>query len=265
MTGPVIQTAAVDVFLALRHPGTGHVLFGLRAAHLYAGGDYNLVSGKAEPGESAVRALIREAAEEAGITLRPADVCPLGAVHTVGSDRPRIGLVFTATHDEHRHGPVVNSEPGKCDGLVWADPWDPPQPLEQYNAAAVALVNTPELGIVAHGWPDAEHRMRLEPRWLRLVQSGAKTVELRLADERRAALHPGHVITFSSTSPGAQVSVRIVWLRRFADVEQLLETVPASSIGGPGATNKEIRAAVDSIYGERATEAGILAVGFATK
>src|SRR5262245_51925667 len=100
-----VQQAVVDVFIALRHPGSGELLFGLRLPHLFAGGQYNLISGKAEPGDPAVDALIREAREEAGITLDPADLHPLGAVHTAGSGGlPRIGLVYSAVYDAGRHG-----------------------------------------------------------------------------------------------------------------------------------------------------------------
>ncbi len=264
MTAPAVQTAVVDVFLALQHPDTGQILFGLRAAHLYAGGQYNLISGKAEPGESAVEGLLREAREEAGVRLQACDVRPLGAVHTVGgAGQPRIGLVFTAVHDAARHGPVVNAEPDKCGELIWADPARPPQPLETYNAAALALVTSPQLGIVTHGWPGDSHRMGLQPHWFDLVRSGAKTVELRLVDERRSALHPGQLITFSTAIHCSEHTARITWLRRFPSVKHVLEFVPAEAIGGPGATSEEVAAAYDGIYGQRAQSGDVLAIGLA--
>jgi len=99
-----------------------------------------------------VTAMIREAREEAGIRLTATDLQPLGAVHTIGGDRPRVGFAFAADHDEDRHGAVVNAEPAKCDGLVWAAPDEPPQPLESYNAAVLELHNGQQ-ALVLHGWP----------------------------------------------------------------------------------------------------------------
>ncbi|MEV0453798.1 NUDIX domain-containing protein [Catellatospora methionotrophica] len=115
------QLAVVDVMLVLRDRA-GRVLFARRAAHLYAGGQYNLVSGKAEPGEDVYTAMAREAHEEVGVLLPVSDLRPLGVVHTAGSHRPRTGFVFLAEHDPDRHGAVVNAEPDKCDDLIWAHP-----------------------------------------------------------------------------------------------------------------------------------------------
>ncbi len=146
------QTAAVDVCIILSYD-QGRDLFGLRAPQLYAGGEYNLVSGKAEPGEDAVAAMMREAHEEVGVRLTREDLHPFGVVHTAGSDGPRVGFVFGATYRPERHGAVRNAEPAKCDGLVWADPRQPPQPLESYNAAALRHVSGEAGPVILHGWP----------------------------------------------------------------------------------------------------------------
>lgn len=145
------QTAAVDVFLILLD-GQGRVLFGLRAPHLYAGGEYNLISGKVEPGEDVVSAVIREAREEAGVCLARDDVRALGVVHTACGQAPRVGFVFTSAYEPHRHGPVVNAEPAKCGGLIWADPRQPPHLLESYNAAALKHLSGTVGPVILHGW-----------------------------------------------------------------------------------------------------------------
>lgn len=153
MTPQQPQTAAVDVFLILRDTG-GRILFGLRAEHLFAGGQWNVVAGKADAGEDAVTAVLREAREEAGVLLQAADVTPLGVVHTAGSrNHPRVGFVFTAVHDEARHGLVVNPEPDKCDELRWATAAEPPEPLQSYNVAVLSLLAEGAAPFVLHDWP----------------------------------------------------------------------------------------------------------------
>ncbi|SCG61840.1 NUDIX domain-containing protein [Micromonospora inositola] len=147
------QTAMVDVFLVLRD-GDGRVLFGLRAADLYAGGQWNLVSGKADEGEDVITAVLREAREEVGITLSRADLTPAGVVHLLpGTGTPRVGFGFHAVHDPARHGLAVNAEPDKCDELRWAAPDTPPQPFERYNAAVLAVSRT-ENGFMVVRWSE---------------------------------------------------------------------------------------------------------------
>ncbi len=147
------QIANVDVFLIL----TDHrdrVLLGLRARHLYAGGYWNLVSGKADTGEDVTTAVVREAAEEAGISLQPGDVSPASVVYYRNADgRPRVGFGFRARHRPDVHGPTVNAEPHKCDGLAWYQPSALPQPLEPYSAAILAAADGPARFVLA-GWPD---------------------------------------------------------------------------------------------------------------
>ncbi|MBB5868930.1 8-oxo-dGTP pyrophosphatase MutT (NUDIX family) [Allocatelliglobosispora scoriae] len=145
------QLAAVDVFLILR-AADGRVLFGRRAAHLYAGGQWNLPAGKVERDEDVVSAVCREALEEVGVTLTPADLRAVGVVHTRGSDVPRVGFAFAADYDPARHGVAHNAEPTKCDGVTWADPVAPPQPLETYNTAVLGLLTTGTAPVALHAW-----------------------------------------------------------------------------------------------------------------
>ena len=153
MSGPAPQTAFVDVFLLLRD-AQGRLLFGLRADHLYAGGRWNLVSGKVDEGEDVITAVIREAREEVGLALRPEDVTPRGVVHIHPRDgRPRVGFAFLAEHSPVRHGEVANAEPDKCDRLLWANPAHPPEPLEAYNAAVLTILSGQAV-VVVRGWHD---------------------------------------------------------------------------------------------------------------
>src|SRR5689334_14550630 len=74
------QLANVDVFLILRD-GAARLLLGLRGPDVYHGGQWNLVSGKADTGEDVLSAVVREAAEEAGLALAEADLTPASVVH----------------------------------------------------------------------------------------------------------------------------------------------------------------------------------------
>src|SRR5512142_3014588 len=105
----------IDVYLVLRR-SDGQVLFAQRAGTGYADGWWVLPSGKLEEGETAHAAVIREAWEEVGVRVDPADLRFVTVVH----HRPpeggsRLGLFFLA---ERWAGEPVNSEPHKCSGLL---------------------------------------------------------------------------------------------------------------------------------------------------
>lgn len=148
------QVANVDVLLILRDRD-GKLLLGLRAPHVYAGSQWNVVSGKADIGEDVITAMIREAHEEAALMFTGEDLTPAAAVHYLNGDgQPRVGFAFHAVHDPERHGPVVNAEPDKCDTLAWFGRMDLPEPLEPYTAAVLAASQA-EISIVVAGWPSA--------------------------------------------------------------------------------------------------------------
>ncbi|MFH8610991.1 NUDIX hydrolase [Streptomyces sp. NPDC018029] len=78
--------------------GQGRILLGLRHPDVrYAGGSWHYLAGKCEQ-ESATACLIREAWEEAGLVIDPADVELAHAVHVVDSlgGLPLLQLVFRA-------------------------------------------------------------------------------------------------------------------------------------------------------------------------
>ncbi|WP_299952228.1 NUDIX domain-containing protein [uncultured Modestobacter sp.] len=74
---------------AVVHDGRGRLLL-VRRAHAPSAGTWSVPGGRVEPGESEVEAVVRELAEETGLTVRP--VRPLGAVRIEGD-----GVVFTVT------------------------------------------------------------------------------------------------------------------------------------------------------------------------
>lgn len=98
-----------DKILLLKRANTG-----------YHDGDYSLPAGHLDGGESALRAAIREAKEEVGITLAPEAMQLIYTQHRMAEegDHERINLFFEATKWE---GTPTNMEPDKCSELSWAN------------------------------------------------------------------------------------------------------------------------------------------------
>ncbi|MDB4977907.1 MAG: hydrolase [Candidatus Peribacteria bacterium] len=102
-----------------------------RANTGYEDGNYGLVAGHKEEGESATEAIIREAKEEAGIIINPSDVQFVHICHRKDKDE-RISFFFTANT---WHGTIVNCEPHKCDELSWF-------PVDQLPANTIACIRS---------------------------------------------------------------------------------------------------------------------------
>ncbi|TAH33831.1 NUDIX domain-containing protein [Candidatus Saccharibacteria bacterium] len=110
-------TAAV--YLVLRKDG--QLLLLRRANTGYQDGKYGLVAGHLEGDELATAAMVREAAEEAGITVDSNALRFVHVAHRLGRGQhgqERVDLFFEATE---WHGEAVNAEPEKCDDLSWFD------------------------------------------------------------------------------------------------------------------------------------------------
>jgi len=84
----------------------------------YEDGNYGLVSGHVEQGESYQGAVMREAKEEAGITVKPEDLRFVYLMHRKdkGEDNERVDVFFLV---EKWEGEVKNVEPDKCSDLSW--------------------------------------------------------------------------------------------------------------------------------------------------
>ncbi|MER7468408.1 NUDIX domain-containing protein [Streptomyces sp. NPDC097981] len=113
-----------QVLLGLRHPGSA-----------YAGGTHHFLAGHCEQ-ESAVACLVREAEEEAGLLIDPADVELAHVVHMVDEpgDQPRIGFVFRAR--QWTGTPEVR-EPDRCVSWGWWPADALPEPIVPYTRAAI--------------------------------------------------------------------------------------------------------------------------------
>jgi 8-oxo-dGTP pyrophosphatase MutT (NUDIX family) len=130
----VPHTVVVDVMLILVRDG--RVLLAERSGTGYADGALNLPSGKLDPGEDVIGAVIREAREEIGIHIERGAV---RAVHVMHHRNPegqtRVGWFFTA---DRWHGEPYNAEPHKCARLLWAPLDQLPDSTWPYTAAGLA-------------------------------------------------------------------------------------------------------------------------------
>ncbi|MFG1791317.1 NUDIX domain-containing protein [Nocardia sp. NPDC049149] len=91
------------------------VLFGRRHNTGFEDGAWHLPSGHLEADESVIAALIREANEEIGVTIKPDDAQFRHVMHN-SSSGGRMAFFFTAWSWQ---GEPDNREPGKCAALEW--------------------------------------------------------------------------------------------------------------------------------------------------
>ncbi|GAA2265256.1 hypothetical protein GCM10010145_43110 [Streptomyces ruber] len=125
-------SADLDVHIILRRGGD--VLLALRSGAAYGSGEWALPCGKVDPGESVVDAAVREAHEELGITLAPADLVVGQTVHARHGTTDHLGVFFEAGTWT---GTPVNREPDKCAELRWFPLTGMPAPLMDYAAAGL--------------------------------------------------------------------------------------------------------------------------------
>ncbi|HUB93539.1 MAG TPA: NUDIX domain-containing protein [Verrucomicrobiae bacterium] len=92
-----------DKVLLLRRANTG-----------YMDGYYSLVAGHLETSEPATAGMVREAKEEADITISPTDLKLIHIGHRY--NRSRLDLFFETNLWK---GTITNVEPDKCDDLSW--------------------------------------------------------------------------------------------------------------------------------------------------
>jgi len=82
------------------------------------GGNYTLVGGNVELGETSKEALVRECQEEAGITVLESDLRIVHDLQKTGSNNQRLVLYFKAFSWE---GELLRNEPLKFRAAEWHD------------------------------------------------------------------------------------------------------------------------------------------------
>ena len=122
----------VCVYLVLEHDGK--VLLSMRENTGYEDGKWSLVAGHAEEGEMARDAMIREAMEEANITIAPEDLEFVYVMDRKSPNRQNIDIFFKCSR---YNGELRNNEPHKCGGLEFFDIKKLPENVVHYVKVAI--------------------------------------------------------------------------------------------------------------------------------
>ena len=146
--------AVVDVHLLLLR--NGQVLLGERQHTGYEDGKFHLPAGHLEAGESLVDALRREAREELGVRIDPADVTLAHLLHhhSAASGQGRVAVFFAVRRWQ---GEPQNLEPDKCARLAWFSLDRLPSNLVPYARHALAQV-TASVPFSLYGWEHGDRR-----------------------------------------------------------------------------------------------------------
>jgi 8-oxo-dGTP diphosphatase len=133
----------VDLHLVLRDQE--RILLGLRCNTGFGDGMYHLPAGRLEDEETISAGAIREAKEELGIDIHPADLVLLHVMHHRSG---RLALFFEA---RSWSGEIVNAEPDKCEALEWIAGDRLPENMVAYAKAAILLIREGKT-VGAFGW-----------------------------------------------------------------------------------------------------------------
>lgn len=133
----------VAVHLFLLRPG--EILMLRRHNTGFEDGNYSVVGGHLDGGETIVQAAIREGREEAGIVIAPEDVRVAGVMHRRTADQERIDFFVSI---ERWQGEVANCEPHKCSDLSWF-------PTESLPANTIPYVGQAIANVLAGRWFDS--------------------------------------------------------------------------------------------------------------
>ncbi|MFI5274251.1 MAG: NUDIX domain-containing protein [Ktedonobacterales bacterium] len=121
--------AAVHLLLIQEH----QVLLLRRHNTGYEDGKYSVIAGHLDGDEDVKSAAVREAREEAGIHIDPADVEVVGVMHRRSlSPRAEDERVDFFVQVARWTGEIANAEPQKCDELAWFPLDDLPREVIPY-------------------------------------------------------------------------------------------------------------------------------------
>ena len=124
----------------------------LRRFHTgYEDGNYSMVAGHVDLGESFTQCIIREAEEEAGILLKPEDLKVVHVMHrnaSIAEINERVDVFFIAKKWD---GEITNKEPYKCDDLSWFELDDIPENVIPYIKQAIEEIKN-NIYYSEYGW-----------------------------------------------------------------------------------------------------------------
>jgi len=147
-----------NALVRARFPTTVHlflirentILIARRQATGYRDGEYSVPAGHLDGGETVVCAGIREAREEVGLQLNEADLEFVGVMHRQEDDE-RVDFFLRVRRWQ---GEPFNSEPDKCDDLLWAEMDALPENMVPYVRRAIANYRKARV-FDEFGWDDA--------------------------------------------------------------------------------------------------------------
>jgi len=107
------------------------------------------------------------------------------------------------------------------------------------------------------------HEMRLLPKPFDSIRSGAKTVEIRLNDEKRRKIEIGDIITFRKLpEEDESLRVEVEALYRRKTFEELYESLPFKAFGCEGYSMERMLEETYAIYThEQEKRYGVLGIG----
>lgn len=114
----------------------------------YEDGNYSVVAGHLDGNETFIRAMVREAKEEAGIDIKPDDLEIVHVMHRKAPNEERIDFFIKANRWE---GEPKIMEPHKCDDLSWFELDNLPNNIIPYVKQAIDNIKDKRF-YSEHGW-----------------------------------------------------------------------------------------------------------------
>ena len=114
----------------------------------YEDGNYSMIAGHVEEGETFTDAIIREAYEEANIRLKAEDLKVVHVMHRKSIDSERVDVFFAA---DKWDGSIENKEFHKCMELSWIDVENLPQNTVLYIKDAIQKIED-KIFYSEYGW-----------------------------------------------------------------------------------------------------------------
>jgi ADP-ribose pyrophosphatase YjhB (NUDIX family) len=116
-----------DKILLLKRQNTG-----------YMDGNYSMVAGHVDEGESYLDAAIHEAKEEAGVDIEKQDLSLVFLNHNTEKDRTTVSVYLEV---KKYSGEIYNAEPDKCADLSWFEMDKLPENLTPHVRYAIEKMN----------------------------------------------------------------------------------------------------------------------------
>ncbi len=117
----------------------------------YEDGNYSLIAGHVEKGESFTQCMIREAKEEAGIILKPGNLKVVHVMHRNSGQAKKYERIDVFFQGFEWEGTIENIEPHKCDDLSWFNLENLPSNTIPYIKQAITNILKNQ-DYSEHGW-----------------------------------------------------------------------------------------------------------------